>query len=424
MTIRNFLCSSTIMISLLCPLAASANEPMPSMEQMWQIIQEQQTQIQRLQKEINTEKTQNIETRDQLQSTQDNIEVIADAVETGTNAQEGWWNHTSIGGYGELHYQGGAKDQIDLHRFVLFVGHEFTDKVRFFSELELEHAIAGAGKVGEIELEQAYIEADLGQNTQIFGGVHLVPVGLINETHEPPTFYGVERNAVEKNIIPATWWEGGIGARGNIGDSGFSWDVMVSSGLDLNAGNGYKIRAGRNKVGKAKFKSEAYSARIGYSGIAGVNLAASLYHQPDITQGAGDSRTGQSVPATLITASADAKYKGFGLRALVSHWNLDGADVRFSGRNKQSGFYLEPSYAFSLPLDGVFPDAKMGVFYRYSNWDNNAGIKNQSGTRRNVVGANFWPIEDVVLKIDYVFEQKQSGGPAKKALNLGIGYQF
>ena len=39
----------------------------------------------------------------------------------------------------------------------------------------------------------------------------LVPVGFLNEVHEPPTFYGVERNPVEKNVIPTTWWEGGIG---------------------------------------------------------------------------------------------------------------------------------------------------------------------------------------------------------------------
>ena len=36
--------------------------------------------------------------------------------------------------------------------------------MRFFSELEVEHSIAGEGKVGEVELEQAYIEWDFAQS--------------------------------------------------------------------------------------------------------------------------------------------------------------------------------------------------------------------------------------------------------------------
>ena len=111
-----------------------------------------------------------------------------------------------LGGYGELHYNdtetdGGSKSRsVDAHRFVLFFGYDFTDKVRFRSEFELEHAIAGEGQVGEIELEQMYVEVDMTDNTSIQTGVILVPMGILNENHEPPTFYGVERNDVEKFI--------------------------------------------------------------------------------------------------------------------------------------------------------------------------------------------------------------------------------
>ena len=116
-----------------------------------------------------------------------------------------------LGGYGELHYNdtetdGGSKSRsVDAHRFVLFFGYDFTDKVRFRSEFELEHAIAGEGQVGEIELEQMYVEVDMTDNTSIQTGVILVPMGILNENHEPPTFYGVERNDVEKYLIPTTY---------------------------------------------------------------------------------------------------------------------------------------------------------------------------------------------------------------------------
>ena len=115
-----------------------------------------------------------------------------------------------LGGYGELHYndlsgRGGASDKeaLDFHRFVLFFGYDFNDRIRFNSELELEHSLAGDGKPGEVELEQAYIDLDLTDDHTARAGLFLVPVGLLNPTHEPPRFYGVERNSVEKNIIPS-----------------------------------------------------------------------------------------------------------------------------------------------------------------------------------------------------------------------------
>ena len=79
---------------------------------------------------------------------------------------------------------------------------------------------------GEIELEQAYVEYDLTENHHAKAGVFLLPVGILNETHEPPTFYGVERNPVESNIIPTTWWAGGIAANGEIAP-GWSYDIGV-----------------------------------------------------------------------------------------------------------------------------------------------------------------------------------------------------
>lgn len=394
---------------------ANAQEATPSAAEMWAVIQQQQKMIDQLQTELAKSKVERLEV-------QQTVEQVVDAVEANESGGSGLGD-ISIGGYGELHYEGGPKDEIDFHRFVLFIGHEFTDDIRFFSELEIEHALAGDGKPGEVELEQAFVEMDLGEHNQIWGGLHLVPVGLINETHEPPTFYGVERNAIEKDIIPATWWEAGLGARGNIGSSGFSWDTMVSSGLKLNAGNGYKVRSGRQKAAKASFASPAYTGRVQYSGIPGLRLASSLYFQPDVTQGAGDALTGEDVSAVLWTSSLDAKYKSFGLRALHANWSLDGTEVDLTGRDKQEGFYIEPSFAFDTPM-GQLEEARLGLFYRYADWDNNAGVNMLTGTTRNVFGVNFWPIPDVVLKMDYINERKDSASADVNSMNLGIGYQF
>jgi len=163
---------------------------------------------------------------------------------------------TSIGGYGELHYNILSSDtedkkEIDFHRFVLFIDHEFNEKIRFYSELELEHALsqdtADGSNGGAIELEQGYIEMDMSSTSTLKAGMILVPVGIINETHEPPTFYGVERNPVEKNIIPTTWSEGGA-MFSDYTENGLSYDLSIHSGLSNKSGN---IRSSRQKVAEA-----------------------------------------------------------------------------------------------------------------------------------------------------------------------------
>ncbi|WP_367870058.1 hypothetical protein [Shewanella sp. WE21] len=167
-----------------------------------------------------------------LEETEKRVEKSADAVEeTGSSKSA-----TTIGGYGELHYnisdniKGKDKKEFDFHRFVLFVGHEFTDKPRFLSELEVEHALASEGKKGEVEIEQAYIEHDFNQSFTGKAGLFLMPVGIINETHDPFAFYGVERNPVGADIIPATWWEAGLGL--NIkAVPGLAFDTAVTGGL-------------------------------------------------------------------------------------------------------------------------------------------------------------------------------------------------
>ncbi|MBT5032714.1 MAG: porin, partial [Proteobacteria bacterium] len=229
----------------------------------------------------------------QIQSNTEAAEVAVAQVETLTidggrlGGNSSWASNTRLGGYGELHYNNldgasGGASEIDFHRFVLFVEHEFSNRLRFFSELELEHSLAGDGKPGEIELEQAYIEYDLTENITSVAGLFLIPVGIINETHEPPTFYGVERNEVEKNIIPSTWWEAGAGIHGH-NSRGFSWDLAAHSGLStpIEGGNAFKIRNGRQKVAEATAEDLAVTGRIRYTGIPGLELAASAQYQSD-----------------------------------------------------------------------------------------------------------------------------------------------
>lgn len=388
----------TLIASALVGLLASNAATAANQEtaELRKIIAEQQKVLTSLEKRLD-------ETDQKLIATVDQVEV---------NAEKSLFANTTIGGYGELHYNNYEdKDaEVDFHRFVLFFGHEFSDTVRFFSEFELEHSIAGDGKAGEIELEQAYVEVDINEGLSSKIGLFLIPVGIINETHEPPTFYGVERNGVEKNIIPATWWEAGVSFNYNP-TGGVSIDGAVTSGL--NVGSDFSIRGGRQKVAKATAENLAYTGRVKYTAVAGLELAATLQYQTDITQGGANFTAPiDKADATLLEAHAIYQINNFTVRALYARWDIDGDEAKAIGRDEQTGWYVEPSYEFN---------EKVGVFARYSEYDNNAGNSDSTTVESTSVGVNYYLHENVVLKADY---ENLGGAKDSSGFNLGFGYQF
>lgn len=376
----------------------------PTNAELYEIIQAQQTQI------------EDLEADDRSQTFASN------------------YSRTNIGGYGELHYNNikDGDDEIDFHRFVLFISHDFNENLRFFSEFELEHSIAGEGKNGEIELEQAYIEYDINDSLQAKGGLFLVPVGIINETHEPPAFYGVERNNVEKNIIPATWWEAGAAING-YNENGLSWDFAVHSGLNINidgdgtaaadasctavglaTGNGCSttIRGGRQKVSEANANDPATTARVRYTGVNGLNIAATVQYQSDVAQ--GDDPAGDA-SAVLIQAHAIYQVGNTTLTGLYAAWDIDSATFEAAGANEQTGYYLEAAQKVSETV---------GLFARFEEWDNKAGDTAESADNQQTIGINYWPHENVVLKADIFIQEDLATNVEKEGFNLGIGYQF
>ena len=356
-------------------------------------------------------------TDEEFKALQDQMNQLADAVENQPVSKA---SKVHIGGYGELHYNNWEKPngeefkQLDFHRFVLFFGYDFSDSIRFHSELELEHALVedtedGSGP-GEIELEQAYIEFDLTENMETKAGLFLIPVGIINETHEPTTFYGVERNPIETRIIPSTWWEGGAALTGRFGGSGVSYDLAITSGLD----GGTDVRGGRQKVARANASDFAYTGRLKYTGLRGLELAGTAQYQSDMTQSTDPNIN----DATLLSAHAIYNISQFQLRALYANWDIDvttNASAADQAKDKQDGYYVEGSWKF-------VPSA--GVFARYNVWDN-GGVGDTEKTQTDV-GINYWPHEGVVIKFDY---QKQDHGAVNQAdeqdgFNVGLGYAF
>ena len=405
------------LLAVLLPLVSvAADKAPPTVEELWEIIQKQQAEIEAL-------KNQQQDTAKQAADADEKAEAAVVAIEestTGDSSKANWTDRMEIGGYGELHYNNinndgiDDKKEIDFHRFVLFFGYEFTEKLRFWSELELEHALAGDGKPGEIELEQAYIEYDIRDDLQTKGGLFLVPVGILNETHEPTTFYGVERNNVESIIVPSTWWEAG-GALNGYYENGISWDLALTSGLAIptEGDNAFRVRSGRQKVAQAIANDWAYTGRLKYTGVAGLELAGTLNYQADASQESGDGLDS----GLLLETHAIWQTGPFQLRALYAGWDFDGDAVKAAGADRQTGWYIEPS---------VRPWEEVGFYARYEDLD---GARLRDQFRQWEIGANYWPHENVVLKVDYRDRTVDTVDIDAKsvdftAFDLGIGYEF
>ncbi len=399
-----------------CPPTAA--QDVPTFEVLWEIVQRQQLEIENLKRQVNAAQEQIEDAGEAIEATQDMVTATADYVETlDVSADKG--SDTSIGGYGELHFNRLDADdptldlsQVDFHRFVLFFAHEFNDRVRFFSELEVEHSVAGDGQPGEVELEQAYVEFALKNNTAAQVGLFLLPVGILNETHEPPTFFGVERNSVESVIIPSTWSEAGVGLSGNSA-SGLSWNFALHSGLAIptTGSNAFRVRSGRQKVAEADAGDPAYTARLKYTGLPGLELSASYQYQSDPSQVAGDGLDS----GRLIATHAIYSRRNFSLRALYGKWLFDGAAVQAAAAEKQSGWYVEPSLRLG---------SNWGIYARYEDVD---GARDQDRFVQWEAGLSYWPVPGVTVKVDYRSREHEllsAAGRDFDALDLGFGYQF
>tara|TARA_B100000676_G_scaffold139479_1_gene138073 strand:+ start:1264 stop:2409 length:1146 start_codon:yes stop_codon:yes gene_type:complete len=187
---------------------------------------------------------------------------------------------TSLGGYGEMHFDMKANDgdgKLDFHRFIFYIKHQFSPQWSMMSEIEVEHNMVGSEKAlgykgGYLAMEQAHLNYWNG-NWGFKGGVLLVPAGIINEYHEPPTFMSVERPEYAKYIIPTTWFDNGFAFYGKLSD--FNWNVTFTGDLDGDdISNG--IRSAREKGHYSKASSWTKTVQGSYTGITGLKVGGSM----------------------------------------------------------------------------------------------------------------------------------------------------
>jgi len=351
---------------------------------------------------------------------------------------------TSVGGYGELHLNifkpegDPALARLDLHRLVLFIAHNFNDRFRFYTELELEHALVadseGVAVPGEFGIEQAFIDWRLlkGASEALYlrAGAILVPMGIINQWHEPPIFNGVERPLVDRVIIPTTWREGGIGVWGEPIE-GLRYEFYVMSGLDANgftAASG--LRGGRLQITEAVLNGPAFAGRLEWEPTLGMVLGIAPYFGL-----AGPRELDVNVKVGGIAADWRVRRKGFESRAVIAYFHVsdtnalrtilpDETVVVSDVGSDLFGVYGELGYNVIYSVDTVM---ELVPFVRLDYFDTTFKESDPAYDRPAflvpTVGLSYRPIQQVVFKFDYQ-AVRASSGPHENRWNVGVGWMF
>ncbi len=353
----------------------------------------------------------------------------------------------SIGGYAEINYNQPFGNDIrstgdlDVQRMVLLFAYKFNDRVDFVTEIEFEH-------VKEVFVEQAFIRYKLNDWMNLRAGLILIPMGIINEYHEPTTFNGVERPLIANKLIPTTWREIGIGITGKFNDLGLKYQVYLVNGLNgYDDGNakisGSGLRSGRQKGAESFMSSPNLSFKLDYYGISNLKLGFSGY----LGKTQSTLFDGLDTNNDALVMMADSSRVGLSLFGLDARYNKDGFAFRgayFTGvltntaeynaltgkdvGSKLFGYYMEASYNLMRFFEKT--NEELVFFARYENYNTQSDV--EVGTVQNdayavkqiTTGLGYRIASGVVLKADFQFRKNKTQDSYAKQFNAGVAVWF
>lgn len=344
---------------------------------------------------------------------------------------------TTVGGYGEVQYMNPSGPStpatVDVRRFVVYLAHTFSDRLSLRSELEVEDAkVESSSPIGELEVEQVVFDYRLGERVTLRSGLLLVPMGIINETHEPPTFNGVDRPKFDQFVIPTTWREIGAGFAGHLAE-GWNYRLYLLNGLRAEGFSQEGTREGSGEGQQATFANPSITGRLEYV-RPGLRAGASFWYGG--TTG-GDSLLGNGTFSTPVTfVAADVRYDlgALAVRGEVANVSIPDAgaiNTRYGGAvgKRLAGGYAEAAVNV---LHWLAPATtqKLAIFARHERFDTQASVA--PGTVRDLTldrrvttfGLTYKPTWNTAFKGDYQIERNAAGTGEGEVMSLGIGFQF
>ncbi len=345
----------------------------------------------------------------------------------------------TVGAYSEMNYNQpeGDNGEIDVKRVVLLFGYRFNDKTQFVTEIEFEH-------VNEVFVEQAFVNYNVGNNVSLRGGLMLVPMGIVNEYHEPTTFNGTERPEMDNVIVPTTWRELGIGVNGRFNEISLAYQAYIFNGFKSTQANGEGglsgflkgsngLRGGRQKGIQSTISSPTLSSKLDYYGIRGLRLGLSGYFGKTQATDEVEDTLGANVGISMLGLDARYAYQKFTARGQFVYAKLSDTPAYNVATSQDlgsalQGWYVEGAYNL-LPKTN---EQKLFVFTRYENYDTHAQtagtlMKNKAYDKTDITtGLTYHISPGVVIKGDYQFRKDAQDGNegAKNRLNFGIGVWF
>ena len=354
----------------------------------------------------------------------------------------------SLGGYAEWRYtteiadttSGNGRAEADMLRTVMYVGYKFTDQLIFNTEFEFEHAGSGGG--GSVSVELATLDYLYRPELSFRAGLLLLPMGFLNEVHEPPFYLGTHRPSVERQIIPTTWRENGMGVYGQFGEGRLQYRVYVVNGLDATGFSSSGLRGGRQKGSRALANDLAFVARLDVEPWPGWLVGGSYYHggsgqDQDFEQPSGPTVRLPDATTRIFEAHSEYRRGPLFARALFSQAYVDEAGELSLAleklptapiAEKMLGGYVEVSYDL---MQWLRPGSELELspFFRWeyldTQWEIPSGFTRDRGQPRRLLvpGIQFKPIPNVVLKMNYRDIDNWDGTSADE-FALGFGLVF
>ena len=392
----------------------------------------------------------------------------------------------SIGAYGEVKFGGmqnpaaaGAwQNGFDMARMVLLPTYAITDNIIFNAEIEFEHAGSGFDNDdklhGTAEIEQLWIDFKIiDQFNWRAPGIDLVPIGYINQHHEPTQFYSVNRPELYNGLIPSTWKVPGTSVYGTITD-GLKYQVMLSTSNE-DYGDSFDNRtaaktvplpgtpyaAGIDGITALGFSNPplgdfqqlsdvmAVSGRLDFTPVFAPGFAGSVsaYYSPNVEpRGAHDDFGNYLGRSSMNVFDAEFRYRvpdtglelrgeyvrvGFGNPAALRANN----DTDPTDNVGKSMWGASGEVAYHVPMGSILnSDWEAVPFYRYT-YENlqtggfagtDANLPTGQGQRQyHTMGVAIFPSPQLALKATYqrVIDKSLAGALSDSFLG-GVGFFF
>lgn len=369
------------------------------------------------------------------------------AINTADRLMQNTNSKLSIGGYGEINFyqpiieNTTSNSELDVQRFVLMLGYKFTDRAQIITEIEYEH-------VSEVYIEQAFFHYRFNDYINFRAGLMLIPMGIVNEFHEPTTFNGVIRPHLDKYIIPTTWREIGAGFTGRFQSASLKYQVYVTNGFNGYDGTAHitgksGLRGGRQKGLESYMSSPTFSAKVDYYGIKGLKLGLATY----LGKSQSNVYDGIDKNDDYLIAQADSTVVGIRMYGLNGTYSLKGLQLRgqyvltslsntvqynaatgSDAANRMIGYYGEISYNLFY---GTRFKTQLIPFIRYEEYNTHQTV--DAETSQNLLynrtditmGLGYKITPGLILKGDYqIYKNQDPSTQNTGQLNLGVGFWF